>query len=118
MLAVLREALDDYRRGLTVAGADAASERRTLESWFCSDDLGWPYSFVNICQALGLDVDALRGELRRWRDAGFDTGAPGRPVLHIRLPHRPQRGSRTRTTSSRRSLRRGRAGRGRHVATP
>jgi len=100
MLAVLREALDDYRRALTSVGRSVARERLAMESWFWSTDLKWPYSFINICQALNLDVDALRSELRRWRLMGFDTNGTARANLRIRLPHRPQRGSRTRTTSS------------------
>jgi hypothetical protein len=101
MLAVLREALDDYRRVLTAAGPGGQRVQRELETWFGSEDLTWPFSFVNICQALGLDVDALRDVLRRWRIAGLDPVCAARTGLNVRLPHRPQRGSRTRTTGAR-----------------
>jgi hypothetical protein len=113
MLAVLREALDDYRRALTVMGPGGVRSRRELETWFWSEDHQWPFSFLNICHALGVDMDALRDELRRWRVAALALGDSARAVLRIRLPHRPQRGSRTRTTSPRRGRRR----RGRRVVT-
>jgi hypothetical protein len=100
MLAVLREALDDYRRALTSTATSASRDRFALEAWFWSDAVKWPYSFVNICQALGLDVDALQGALGRWRVAGRELGFDPGASLRMRLPHRPQRGSRTRTTSN------------------
>lgn len=31
--------------------------------WIASTDRSWPYSFVNICEALGLSPDFLRAEL-------------------------------------------------------
>jgi hypothetical protein len=106
MLAVLRVALDDFRRALTTPGRGGVRARYELEKWFWSDDIQWPFSFVNLCQALGIEVDALRCELRRWRLAGLDTGPIARAGVAIRLPHRPQRGSRTRTTSARTGRRR------------
>lgn len=32
-------------------------------SWVASDDLWWPYSFLNVCEALGLSSEFLRAEL-------------------------------------------------------
>jgi hypothetical protein len=48
----------------------------------------------------------LRDVLRRWRIAGLDLGHVARAGLHMRLPHRPQRGSRTRATRMRTERRR------------
>lgn len=32
-------------------------------AFFLSDDREWPYSFLNLCDAVGLDPEAVRGEL-------------------------------------------------------
>jgi DNA-binding transcriptional regulator YdaS (Cro superfamily) len=67
MLAVLADAIDSLLRGAT-----ATSERRRrlcaeAEAWFQSDDVVWPFSFVNLCEALGLDPSYVRQRLARCR---------------------------------------------------
>jgi hypothetical protein len=37
-------------------------------AWFDEDDFQWPYSFANLCVALGLDRVAVRTALRRQRE--------------------------------------------------
>jgi hypothetical protein len=67
MLAVLEQALLDFRRSV---GARTLRERRLadeVDTWFAADDQGWPCSFLNVCQALGLDVSAVRTRVARWR---------------------------------------------------
>jgi len=67
MLAVLEEALLDLQRS---AGARTSRARRLadeVEGWFAADDEGWPCSFLNVCQALGLDVSGVRTRVARWR---------------------------------------------------
>ena len=67
MLAVLEAALLDLQ---TSAGARTPRERRRadeVDAWFAADDEGWPCSFLNVCQALGLDVSAVRARAARWR---------------------------------------------------
>lgn len=44
---------------MQAAGPEAAM------AWFMDDDRGWPYSFVNVCDVLDLDVDAVRAGVRR-----------------------------------------------------
>ena len=62
VLAVLTDAID-----VLVAGPAATGPRRRLydetATWFGSNDTAWPYSFVNICDALGLDVRSVRNAL-------------------------------------------------------
>ena len=43
------------------------------EAWFVSDDREWIFSFINICDLLGLDPDYLRKGLWRWRDAASES---------------------------------------------
>ena len=60
MLAVLHEAVLAYLAGearTTRAGMDE------VEAWVGSDDARWPYSFGNLCDALGLDRTAVRRAL-------------------------------------------------------
>ena len=67
MLAVLEGALLDLQRS---AGASTPRARRLadeVDAWFAADDEGWPCSFLNVCQALGLDVSAVRTRAARWR---------------------------------------------------
>lgn len=68
MLAVLQTVVDDCRRlaALREAGAGAAAERRMTEearAYVASTDRSWPFSFENLCEAMGLDADCLRREL-------------------------------------------------------
>ena len=60
MLAVLQEAVAGY-----LAGGQRSARERVLEieQWFASEDTTWPYSFGNLCDALGLDRSAVRRAL-------------------------------------------------------
>jgi hypothetical protein len=65
MVAVLREALADYERGARGELAGEPRAFRRVVAWFRSDDTRWPYSFVNVCDGLGLSPGAVRRTLRR-----------------------------------------------------
>jgi len=60
MLAVLREAVLAYLAGEVRTTRAGMIE---IEAWFGSDDTSWPYSFGNLCDALGLDCTAVRRAL-------------------------------------------------------
>jgi len=96
MLAVLEGAVDDFQRCVTAH--DRAGQRRfhEAEGWFESSDTDWPYSFQNICQALGLDAGYLRAGLRRLRDLQR-TLAPGSRNV-IRVQRRRVAGIRSKAT--------------------
>ena len=63
MAAVLEDAVRELTQ--PKAGSRAASARRQKEitEWFASDDVAWPFSFVNVCEALDLAPDRLRARL-------------------------------------------------------
>jgi hypothetical protein len=69
MAAVLRAVVDDcragspYRRSVGYAALDVRLVRNAA-AYVASTDRGWPFSFENLCDALGMDADALRHELR------------------------------------------------------
>ena len=75
MLAVLADAVDILLKG---DGRDARSRRLLLETaqWISADDDG-PFSFVNVCETLGLNPSCLRHGLLARAAAG-----------HIRLVRR------------------------------
>ncbi len=39
---------------------------REAEDWFFSDDFRWPFSFVSVCAALGLEPKYIRTKLKHW----------------------------------------------------
>jgi hypothetical protein len=85
MLAVLEGAVADFQRHVDATGSEGRRAFREAEQWFASNDVAWPYSFPNICQALGLELAYVRAGLRRWRDAQRGRVLRGEPVVRIQL---------------------------------
>jgi hypothetical protein len=68
MFAVLSDAVDIVMRSRCPR---SARQRMLLEEsacWIASNDRQWPYSFLNICDGLGLEPDRLRSGLARFVD--------------------------------------------------
>jgi hypothetical protein len=68
MIAVLQTVVDDFRRtrDRLAAGIHSTRDRRAYEqamAYLVSTDRTWPFSFENICEAIGLDAHGLRTEL-------------------------------------------------------
>jgi hypothetical protein len=72
MAAVLGVALADYQTYATETDVWGKRRFATIEAWFASDDTYWPFSFVAICETLGLDGPAIRVGIR---------GCRGRPPI-------------------------------------
>jgi len=92
MLAVLEEAVGTFQKYCL---ANERSGQRLFvdaEDWFTSDDIEWPYSFVNICHTLDLEVDYVRDGMVRWQTEQQDAHARGTKVL--RFPFRRVNGTR------------------------
>lgn len=94
MLAVLEEAVAAYQKFACATTPLARREFVDAQRWIELEDHHWPFSFVNICQALGLDATAVRGGLRAWRDR--QRALPAASRARIRHPFRRTNGSRTR----------------------
>jgi hypothetical protein len=69
---LLRAVLED---GLHVIRRQAASPRlrarrvfRETVAWLASDDVSWPFSFVNACHVLGIDPDWVRARMRPYTE--------------------------------------------------
>lgn len=74
MAAVLRAVVDDcrggsdYRRATGQGVVDAGSVRKAI-AYVASTDRTWPFSFENLCDALGLNAAALRHALVGMRES-------------------------------------------------
>jgi hypothetical protein len=68
MFAVLQDAVDCFQNHKFEHRSKAASQFLDTEGWIFRDDHEWPYSFVNICEAVGMDPDCLRKGLLRWKE--------------------------------------------------
>jgi hypothetical protein len=65
MLAVLQTVVDDctgsaYRRSTGQLGPVDSRTQQEAAEYVASDDRSWPFSFRNICDAIGLDAEYLR----------------------------------------------------------
>lgn len=80
MLAVLSDAIVLFQ-----TGGSQMTERRDLEDahrWILSDDRSWVFSFVNVCDTLGIAFQPLRRALLRGQHA---LPAPPRTAARRRL---------------------------------
>ena len=92
MLAVLEDAVGTFQKYVNARERTAHRLFEEVADWFASEDGEWPYSFVNISNALGLDADYLRSGLGRWRERQVAATGGGSNV--VRFPFRRVNGSR------------------------
>ncbi len=74
MLAVLDNGISSYLSSVPRIRAEA-------EQWVTSKRQRSPFAFSIVCETLGLEPDAVRAELRRWRDSGI---SPARAIARRR----------------------------------
>ena len=67
MLAVLEDALTTYKVGLTSPVPAKRVEAFRVEAWVASEDVDWPFAFLNVCQVIGVSPDYIRTCMTRWR---------------------------------------------------
>lgn len=65
MLAVLEDAIDAYVDNVGAPRGNRRVRFNEAASWFRSNDTEWPFSFVCICDALGIDPAVIRRMLVR-----------------------------------------------------
>ena len=93
MLAVLEDGVGTFQKYAAAPGRRARRLFAEAEEWFASDDTAGPFSFVSICQALGLEPHYLRRGLRRWREQHAAGGAEDSATV-LRFPFRRVNGRR------------------------
>lgn len=67
MYAVLEDALICLQKKAVDLPPRVRRRARDAERWFLSNDSRWIFSFLSICDALGLDPAYLRKKVRHWR---------------------------------------------------
>jgi hypothetical protein len=60
---VFTQAKQDLRRFRGAQDRVGREMYRDAYTWVTSNDFTWPYSFLNVCKALGLSPEVLRAEL-------------------------------------------------------
>ena len=79
LLAVLEEAVWTYQRNRMATEPRGRALFTDVEAWFASEDSDWTFSFVAICDVLGLDASYLRRGIRRLRESGEVSRRTGEP---------------------------------------
>jgi hypothetical protein len=65
MFAVLLDAVECFQK---YSGHEANHLFKDTQRWIFEDDHKWPFSFINICQTVGLNPQHLRKGLAKWTD--------------------------------------------------
>jgi hypothetical protein len=65
MEAILKDAIKCFQKRFTHHGQRAQRLAEEAKAWLFSDEYDWPFSCVNICAVLGIEVETLRQELNR-----------------------------------------------------
>jgi hypothetical protein len=68
MAAILEDAIAVYSKSSAPKGSKARQILRETERWLRSKDRTWTFSFLRVCEMLGLDPVAIRRALRDRRD--------------------------------------------------
>jgi len=67
MIAVLEDAIECFQKYADAKDNRSRQLGSEAEEWFLTDDPKWLYSFVNVCETLGIDPDFLRQGLLAWK---------------------------------------------------
>jgi hypothetical protein len=73
MCAVLEDALDCFHKQFVSRTARAKRLGQEAEEWFFKDDTRWLFSFVSICDVLGLNPDYIRRGLKDRKESPVRT---------------------------------------------
>lgn len=92
MLAVLEDAIRCFQEYFRTTRARPRMLSRQAERWIRTRDWDWPFSFNNVCDALGIDPDCMRDALLRMKYEQLmaeqrprTSQATPRPVRVVRL---------------------------------
>lgn len=66
MLAVMEDAVATFQRYLQKPSRSSERVFQETRTWLESEDLEWPYSFSNICEALGMEPELVREKMLAW----------------------------------------------------
>jgi len=94
LLAVLEDAVGAYQRHVAATDARSRAVFAEVDGWFASDESASLFSFVGICDALGMEPAYVRTGLSLWA-ARHRTSANDARVRY-RVPFRRVNGTRHR----------------------
>ena len=67
MLAVLEDGIRCFQEHLQSPRSDPRRLAKEAEQWIQVIDYDWLFSFVNVCETLGINPSALRSALLAWK---------------------------------------------------
>ena len=102
MLAILEDAIRCFQEYFRTTRARPRMLSRQAERWIRTRDWNWPFSFNNVCDALGIDPDCMRDALLRMKYEHLmgeqrgprATQTTPRPARIVRLSARAKGGKR------------------------
>jgi hypothetical protein len=94
-LAILEDAICCFEREGDVAGAGARRLARDAERWLFRDESCGPFSFLEVCDALGIEPGPLRRWLRARRERRRQGDMHGAGRVPVRRRHVVMRRGRT-----------------------
>jgi hypothetical protein len=74
MMAILEDAVECFQKYFWATDSRSRQIRADAEQWLLSDDTSWIFSFVNICDTLGIHPLFLRRGLTQWQAQQLATG--------------------------------------------
>jgi hypothetical protein len=72
MCAVLEDAFLCFQKRFEIESPGIQRTAREAEEWFFGDDSPWLFSFVSVCDELGLEPDRIRKRLKRLIQSHLD----------------------------------------------
>lgn len=69
MLAVLQDAVVCFQDNVKATCKRKQIMHLDAAEWIANEDRSYPFSFENVCEALGYDAGYMRQGLLRWKDA-------------------------------------------------
>jgi hypothetical protein len=106
MLAVLEDAIACFQKYAFARHRKGKVLFQEAEHWVQDTNSHWPFSFVNVCETLGLARDYLRQGLSHWKGARLENRAKAK-IFRLRPRSRKRKRSIAVTGRARRRLRRG-----------
>jgi hypothetical protein len=81
VLALLEDAVACFQKYLRSTRQKEKQLIAEIESWFADDDRRWIFSFLNVCDLLGVDPGYLRRGLSQWRIKNLEAELPASAKL-------------------------------------
>jgi hypothetical protein len=81
MFAVLLDAVECFQKYPFARRNKITSHIDDTADWIFQNDHEWPFSFINICEAVGIDPQYLRKRLSRWQQRAIGDQYPPRQIV-------------------------------------